>query len=307
MIKHLTLPALSLLPILLSIGSAIWMTRANNKNSYDWFLRVFLSAAITVFAFVAFPWGLLSYYLRFALPIVFFIALIKSSTRLKNREIFARSERKGRLKINIKLLLLAGFIALSVLSIKPYFEENKSVADISFPLKDGRFAIVQGGDSMVTNAIHRLDADEIHAIDIVQLNLLGAHASGFFPESLSDYEIYGKTVLSPCSGRIITTQDKIIDNYPGETDVERPDGNLIVMECADLRVTFKHLKSRSIAVKPGDEVRSGRAVAMIGNSGDSSAPHLHMSVAKKRGKSDYAPIQASFNKTVPTMNRLFDY
>jgi murein DD-endopeptidase MepM/ murein hydrolase activator NlpD len=46
-------------------------------------------------------------------------------------------------------------------------------------------------------------------------------------------------------------------------------------------VLLAHLQQRSIAVHAGDRVRCGDVVGNCGNSGNTTAPHLHMQVQDK--------------------------
>lgn len=41
---------------------------------------------------------------------------------------------------------------------------------------------------------------------------------------------------------------------------------------------YAHLQPRSIKVKVGDKVKTGQVLALLGNSGNSDAPHLHFHV-----------------------------
>jgi murein DD-endopeptidase MepM/ murein hydrolase activator NlpD len=46
-----------------------------------------------------------------------------------------------------------------------------------------------------------------------------------------------------------------------------------------LYVYYAHVKRGAIKVKVGDKVKAGQTVAELGNSGHSTAPHLHFGVA----------------------------
>ena len=41
---------------------------------------------------------------------------------------------------------------------------------------------------------------------------------------------------------------------------------------------YAHLQPKGIRVKVGDKVRRGQVLALLGNSGNSDAPHLHFHV-----------------------------
>lgn len=45
---------------------------------------------------------------------------------------------------------------------------------------------------------------------------------------------------------------------------------------------YAHLKPGSVRVKPGDRVRAGQVLGLVGNSGNSTRPHLHFQVSTRR-------------------------
>jgi murein DD-endopeptidase MepM/ murein hydrolase activator NlpD len=57
-------------------------------------------------------------------------------------------------------------------------------------------------------------------------------------------------------------------------------GNYVVLDIGGNRFAFYgHLQTGSIRVEPGDRVRRGDVIALVGNSGNSTEPHLHFHVA----------------------------
>ena len=56
-------------------------------------------------------------------------------------------------------------------------------------------------------------------------------------------------------------------------------GNLVIVENGPYRTYFAHLSD--FAVKVGDKVTAGQKVALSGNTGNSTGPHLHYEVRKK--------------------------
>jgi murein DD-endopeptidase MepM/ murein hydrolase activator NlpD len=53
-------------------------------------------------------------------------------------------------------------------------------------------------------------------------------------------------------------------------------GNHVIVDIGGGRYAFyAHLKPHSITVQEGDHVRRGQVLAQLGNSGNTTAPHLH--------------------------------
>jgi len=55
-------------------------------------------------------------------------------------------------------------------------------------------------------------------------------------------------------------------------------GNYVILQCGDVYPLYAHLKNGSVQVRPGDRVRTGDVLGMVGNSGSSLQPHLHFQV-----------------------------
>jgi murein DD-endopeptidase MepM/ murein hydrolase activator NlpD len=65
-------------------------------------------------------------------------------------------------------------------------------------------------------------------------------------------------------------------------DVDGPDkypGNKVVVRIApDKYAFYAHLKPGSVRVHRGQRVRTGEVLGLLGNSGNSTAPHLHFGI-----------------------------
>ena len=66
-------------------------------------------------------------------------------------------------------------------------------------------------------------------------------------------------------------------------DPENPAGNYIAIakDTTDIVIILAHLKKDSIEVKKNDYVRQGQKLGRVGNSGNTSEPHLHIHAVKK--------------------------
>jgi len=126
---------------------------------------------------------------------------------------------------------------------------------------------------------HKRFLAESFAYDFLQI---GANSKIFAREGKSnaDYYAYGKKVLAAKAGTAVVARGDIAENTPGETtNVNTPGGNVVVIDHGNNQYGYyAHLKPFSIAVRRGAKVREGEVLGEVGNSGDSSEPHLHFHV-----------------------------
>ncbi len=66
-------------------------------------------------------------------------------------------------------------------------------------------------------------------------------------------------------------------------DRESPPGNHIVLRCHGVAILMAHLKNRSVIPREGDRVSHGQPIGRVGNSGNTSEPHLHLHSVRTRG------------------------
>lgn len=151
--------------------------------------------------------------------------------------------------------------------------------DLQYPLSGERYYIGGGGASPWLNA-HRTDqtAANDFALDIVRLNHFGNRAAGIAPNDLSDYTIYGDTVYSPCTGTVLQAVDSLPDMTPPEVDYDNIAGNHLIIAYGEMIVVLAHLKQGSVLTSASETVEAGEPVAQVGNSGNTSQPHLHIHV-----------------------------
>lgn len=86
----------------------------------------------------------------------------------------------------------------------------------------------------------------------------------------------GKTVYAAAAGTVIAAEDGHFDR---RTDMGDAPVNYVSIDHGNGWVTsYLHLKSASVAVKPGEVVAAGQPLGLVGSSGSSTAPHLHFAV-----------------------------
>jgi Peptidase family M23 len=120
------------------------------------------------------------------------------------------------------------------------------------------------------------------AIDFLQLDDEGRLFTGD-PTRLSSYPSYGAPVYAAADGIVARTHTGEPDNTPGElppvVSLRNIGGNYVVVDMGEGRFAFyAHLRPDSITVQEGQRVHQGQVLGLLGNSGNSTAPHLHFHV-----------------------------
>ncbi|MET8099091.1 M23 family metallopeptidase [Streptomyces sp. NPDC005236] len=128
----------------------------------------------------------------------------------------------------------------------------------------------------------RFDVPQRFAIDWYRVGEQGQAWEGD-PTRLTSYLSYRQPVVAAAGGRVVEVRDGIPDNPPPVTPtvppIEDTVGNHITVEVAPGRyLLYAHLEAGSLRVREGDRVGSGQVLGLIGNSGNSTTPHLHFQV-----------------------------
>lgn len=103
------------------------------------------------------------------------------------------------------------------------------------------------------------------------------------PKDVNSYFGYGQNVLAVADARVAGVVDKYKNQIPGElpTEItlEEIDGNHVVLDLGNGQYVFyAHMQPGSIIVKEGDIVKKGQVIGKLGNTGNTSAPHMHLHV-----------------------------
>jgi hypothetical protein len=120
------------------------------------------------------------------------------------------------------------------------------------------------------------------AVDWEQLDANGRIYSG--PrERLESYTIFGKPVFAVADGVVAVVvkglPEQTPGKYPTDIPIEEADGNAVIMDLGQHHFAmYAHMQSESIHVRRGDKVTRGQIIGLVGNSGNSVAPHLHFHV-----------------------------
>ena len=104
---------------------------------------------------------------------------------------------------------------------------------------------------------------------------------------------FGANVLAVADGTIVSIVDGIPENVPDPVKRAVPitpetlGGNYILLDLGDdVFAFYGHLQPGSLKVGKGDRVRRGQVLALVGNTGNSTEPHLHFHLADRASAFD---------------------
>ena len=162
---------------------------------------------------------------------------------------------------------------------------EREAARMVFPLR-GTFLVVAGH---AEGEAHAEERSQRFAIDVVNVTGAGEELRGAGTKN-SDWVGFGRPVRAPAGGRVVRARDGYADNAPGTVPgvefyraiadpAERRlaiAGNCVVIDHGGGAFSvLAHLRRGSVRVRRGARVRAGEVVGRVGNSGNSTEPHLH--------------------------------
>jgi murein DD-endopeptidase MepM/ murein hydrolase activator NlpD len=124
-----------------------------------------------------------------------------------------------------------------------------------------------------------------YAVDWEQLDEEGRIYHG--PQAdVKSYTIYRKEVLAVADATVASTIEGLPNQTPGKMPeniaIEEADGNSVILDLGGGRYAlYAHLDPGSVRVHKGDTVKRGQVIGLVGNTGNSLAPHLHFHVMSR--------------------------
>jgi hypothetical protein len=190
--------------------------------------------------------------------------------------------------------------------------EHDPPVKLTLPVLDRPLVAFAGGPTRMWNQ-HVLNPDQRHAIDLVSWKDGGSYGNkdGDAERTNEDFNIFDAEVRAPIDGTVVYVDTGAEDHeHPQREwqDDEHPFGNCVVIRIDhallppalsapstpppstqqeavapppssdDRYVVLGHMKKGSVVVAVDQEVKTGQLIGHVGNSGNSSEPHLHMHV-----------------------------
>jgi murein DD-endopeptidase len=123
------------------------------------------------------------------------------------------------------------------------------------------------------------------AIDYLKVDSAGSSHHGD-PSKNENYYAYGTPLLAVADGIVVETKDSIPQNVPGANSRAVPitmvtvGGNHVALDIGHGHYAlYAHVQPGSLRVHAGDHVKRGQVLALLGNSGNSTEPHVHFQIA----------------------------
>ena len=156
-----------------------------------------------------------------------------------------------------------------------------------------------GPHRFVMNSVNgSLAATEEFAIDWIRVDAQGHQFDGD-PKDPKAWVDYGAELLAVAPGTVVEVMDDLPDvpagKAPDNLTIPQIAGNRVIIDIGQGRFAeYDHLAPRSATVKVGDYVQQGQKIGLLGNSGNTTAPHLHFQLMDRPSTLDGAALPFVF-------------
>ena len=176
---------------------------------------------------------------------------------------------------------------VGVADIKAPADAYVPVTRFHFP-SVGEWTIIHGGRRRSTNYHHGSRTQRFAYDMIVKEGGRGRRGPGN-----AGALCYGKPVLAPAAGTVVMAIDGVPENRAGEKGTGGGNGVVIDHGFGEFSSLW-HFIPGSVRVKVGDRVEVGQELGKVGNSGQSSGPHIHYHASTDPKRGDSFGIPAPF-------------
>ncbi len=316
--SHFTAGALIvMLHLVIPLALIIWTWLRSYNSITTWGVQMLLLFSYTAFIFLLGSWVYASFYLRYAIIILAIAAAIWSFLRVRGLPLFITPHVTGWVGYSAGLIISAMLVYFVVGAVRSHFYDETPV-NLAFPFEHGTYAVFEGGNGRASSlmnyhhsaAIHqgaRTNLSMRYAVDIAKVTSWGNDAAGFLPRQNDKYAIFNQVIYSPCDGEVSEVEDKWPNETPWSGNPPYNVGNHILITSDGFGVLMGHLQKGSMMVKAGDRVKKGQPLALVGNSGWTSQPHLHIQAMRRSIGSfwSWEGLPIRFDGKNPVKNSLF--
>ncbi|AWW73931.1 hypothetical protein CD351_05770 [Erythrobacter sp. KY5] len=199
---------------------------------------------------------------------------------------------------------LGGFLLWS--GITGRIEPQGASIQLASPLPSGAgFCALSAGSNLVLN-LHYVEGEktaasyEKHSVDFVKIAPNGTRTISAFswhpkPIGPEDYGVFGAPVSAPCAGEVVEAVNDQPDNLAGHRFRRLDGANRVTIRCEETLVMLAHLKRGSVGVEVGEMLAIGEPIGVVGNSGNTEEPHLHIHAQTDVGDGASLPVVMRFD------------
>lgn len=215
------------------------------------------------------------------------------------------------LKLPITIQAIEQLLSMLIIPIidkpMPSVENYRGKIEYSLPLK-GNWVVVNGGVTKAFSHSWSINSQR-YAYDFIKLDENGKSYSGD-QMNLNSYYSYNQEILAPADGLVIkvynSQKDSVIMKKHGVDPLAKHlAGNYIIIKHDNDEYSFlAHLKQNSMTIKENETVKRGQKIALCGNSGNTTEPHLHFQIQNRKSFifSSGIPICFKDLKVMDTIN-----
>jgi hypothetical protein len=154
------------------------------------------------------------------------------------------------------------------------------------PLRGPRWAVIVSAHRRALQPVNgALQNAQRFATDwSARLDAEGRTSAGDLTQNTSYFD-YGQPVLAVAAGDVVEAVDRYPDQIPNQkvaVGLDAADGNHVILKLGEgVFAGYAHLKPGSVRVHRGQRVRSGQVLGELGNSGNTTGPHLHFQLMNR--------------------------
>lgn len=121
------------------------------------------------------------------------------------------------------------------------------------------------------------------AIDWIKIDANSQQSNGDSNKN-ENWPTYGQKAIAVADAKVVSVLDGLPERVPNalppDTTMQNVTGNHVILDLGRGYYAFyAHLQPGSLKVGVGDRVKRGQVLALLGNSGNTTAPHLHFHVS----------------------------
>ncbi|MBF0298120.1 MAG: M23 family metallopeptidase [Oligoflexia bacterium] len=182
---------------------------------------------------------------------------------------------------------------------------------ISSPVKGKNWVSVNGPSNkslhrrIISTNNGKITIPEKYAVDWVKIDDKRDNLYKNNGQTNDDFFSYGQEVMAVADGKVVVVKNGIPDNdisnekVSTEINQNNVSGNYISIKIGkDLYANYSHLREGTLRVKMNDKVHKGQVIGLLGNSGNSTAPHLHFQLSSSSDIFNSKAIAYQINKFI---------